>query len=73
MNGHPKNILSENLMTTNSCQNMNDEKKYTVIMPFIGNPSIIFKKTLTKKLKRSIKNIVQYFKILSSKLLLSER
>ena len=28
---HVKKYLSEKLMTTNSCQNMNDEKKYTVI------------------------------------------
>ena len=39
MNGYPKEIfdnhakkfLSEKLMTTNSCRNMNDEKKYTDI------------------------------------------
>ena len=50
MNGYPKEISyndvvkfhSEKLMTTNSCQNMNDEKKYTVIMQFIGHPSMIF-------------------------------
>ena len=41
-------FLSEKLMTANSCQNMNDEKKYTVIMQFIGHPSIIFKTSLTK-------------------------
>ena len=40
---HVKKFLSERLMTTNSCQNMNDEKKYTVIIPFIGHPSIIYK------------------------------
>ena len=59
MNGYPKEILcshvkkflSEKLMTTNSCQNMNDEKKYTVIIPFIGHPSIAFKKSLTKNLE----------------------
>ena len=53
MNGHPKNIfynhvnkfLSMKLMTTNICQNMNDEKKYTFLMPFIGLPSITFKKS----------------------------
>ena len=58
MNGYPKEIfynrvkkfLSEKQMTTNSCQNMNDEKNYTVIMPFIGRPSIAFKKSLTKNL-----------------------
>ena len=51
MNGYPKEIsynhakkfISEKLTTTNSCQNMNDEKKYTVIIPFIGHPSITFK------------------------------
>ena len=51
MNGYPKDIfynhvkkfLSEELMTTNSCQDMNDEKKYTVIMPFTGHPSMTFK------------------------------
>ena len=41
---HVKKFLSEKLMTTNSCQNMNDEKKYTVIIPFIGHPNITFKK-----------------------------
>ena len=30
---------------------MNDEDKYTVIMPFIGHPSITFKKSLTNNLK----------------------
>ena len=52
MNGYPREIFynhakkcrSEKLKTTNSCQNMNDEKKYTVIIQFIGHPSIIFKK-----------------------------
>ena len=51
MNGYPneisynhvKTFFSEKLMTTNSCQNMNDEKKYTVIIQFIGHPSIIIK------------------------------
>ena len=59
MNGYPKEIfynhvkkfLSEKLVTTNSYQNMNDEKKYTVIIPFIGHPSMTFKKLLTKNLK----------------------
>ena len=50
-NNHVKKFLSEKLMTTNSCQNMNDEKKYTVIIPFIGHPSITLKKSLTKDLK----------------------
>ena len=60
MNGYPKDMfhnhekkfISEKLMTTNSYQNMNDEKKYTVIIPFIGHPSITFKKILAKKLKK---------------------
>ena len=59
MNGYPKEISCNNvkkfpskkLMTTNSLQNMNDEKKYTDIMPFIGNPSVAFKKSFTKNLK----------------------
>ena len=59
MNGYPKDIfykhldkfLSEELMTTNSCQNMNDEEKYTVIMPFIGQPSMTFKKSFAKNVK----------------------
>ena len=59
INGYPKEIfcnrikkfLGEKLMTANSCQNMNDEKKYTVIMPFTGHPSIALKKSLTKNLK----------------------
>ena len=59
MNGYPKDIfynhlkkfLSNKLMSTNSCQNKNDEKKYTVIIPFIGHPSITFKKSLAKNLK----------------------
>ena len=58
MNGYPKEIfhnhvkkfLSEKLMTTYSCQNMNDEMKYTVIIPFIGDPSITFKKSSTKNI-----------------------
>ena len=64
MNGYPneifhnhvKKFLSDKLMTTNSCQNMNDEKKYTVIIPFIGHPSKTSKKSLTKKLKSINKN-----------------
>ena len=46
-----KKFLSEKLMTTNSSQNMNDEKKYIVIIPFIGHPSMTFKKSLVKNLK----------------------
>ena len=69
MNGYPKEIfhnhakkfLSEKLMTTNSCQNMNDEKKYTVIILFIGNPSLTFKKSLTKNIK-SINKKYRIFK-----------
>ena len=49
-NNHVKKFLSEKQMTTNSSQNMNDEKKYTVIIPFIGHPSITLKKSLAKKL-----------------------
>ena len=59
MNGYPKEIIynyvkkfhSEQLITLNSCHNMNDEKKYAVIMPFIGHPSMIFKKSLTNNFK----------------------
>ena len=69
---HVKKFLSEKLMTTNSCQNMNDEKKYTVIMPFIGHPSITLKKSLTKNLK-SINEKCTILKHLSTKLLFSER
>ena len=58
MNGYPKDIfynhvrkfLSNKLMSTNSCQDKNDEKKYTVIIPFIGHPSITFNKSLAKKI-----------------------
>ena len=32
---------------------MNDEKKYTVIMPFIGHPYITFKKSLTKNINKN--------------------
>ena len=74
MNGYPneifhnhvKKFLHEKLMTTNSCQNMNDEKKYTVIIPFIGHPSMTFKKSLTKNLKsinRKCCPIVKTFKV----------
>ena len=38
-------------MTTNSGQNMNNEKKYTLIISYIGHQYIIVKKSLTKKLK----------------------
>ena len=49
MNGYPNKIfdngvrkfLSEKVMTTNSCHDMNNEKKYTFIIPFIGRPSTI--------------------------------
>ena len=49
-NNHVEKFLSEKLMTTDSSQNMNDDKKYTVI-PFIGHPSITFKKSLSKNEK----------------------
>ena len=49
---HVKKFFSEKLISTNSCQNMNDEKKYAVIIPFIGHPSITFKKKSLKKLKK---------------------
>ena len=57
-----KKFLDEKVMTTNSCQNMNDEKKYTVIIPFIGHPSITFKKSVTKNLKSINKNCCAIFK-----------
>ena len=49
-------------MTTNSCQNVNNEKKYTVIIPFIGHPSITFKKSSTKNLKSINKKCCTIFK-----------
>ena len=63
MNGYPKQIfhnhvkkyLSVKLMTTDIFQKMNDEKKYIVIMPFIGHPSMVFKKSLTKNVKNNYK------------------
>ena len=69
MNGYPRDIfynyvkkcLSEKLMTTNSSQNMNDEKKYTVI-PFIGHSSITYKKSLTKNFKSINKKCCTIFK-----------
>ena len=60
---HVKKFLSVELMTTNSCQNMNDEKKYTVIIPFIGHPSITLKKSLTKNLKSIYKKCCTIFKV----------
>ena len=59
MNGYPKEVfhnlaqkfLSEKLITTISCQNINDAKIYTAIIPFIGHPSIIIKTSLTKNIK----------------------
>ena len=70
MNGYPKDIfynhvkkfLSNKLMSTNSCQDKNDEKKYTVIIPFIGHPSITFKKSLAKNLKSINKKCCIIFK-----------
>ena len=53
-------------MTTNTCQNMNGEKKYTVIIPFIGHPSITIKKSLKKNLASiSVKccAIIKTFKV----------
>ena len=41
---------------------MNDKKKYTVIMPFIGNPSKTFKQSLTKNLKSINKECCTIFK-----------
>ena len=46
---------------------MNDVKKYTFIIPFIGHPSIAFKKSLAKYLIALIKNVVQYLKHLKFK------
>ena len=51
-------------MTTDSCQNMNDENKYTVIIPFIGHPSITFKKSSTKNEKSIHKKCCTIFKTL---------
>ena len=75
MNGYPKDIfyyhvrkfLSEKLMTTNSCQNLNDEKIYTVIIPFIDHPSIALEKSLAKNRRSINKNVVQYLKHLMFK------
>ena len=47
-------------MTTNSLKNMNDEKKYTVIIPFIGHPSMISKSYLLKTYRALTKNDLQY-------------
>ena len=68
MNGYTKDIfynhvkffISNELMTANSSRNMNDEKKYSVIIPLIGHPFLIFKKSSSKNLKALIKNVVQY-------------
>ena len=49
-------------MTPNSCQNMNDEKKYTVNIPFVGHPSIAFKKSLAKNLMSINKGCCTIFK-----------
>ena len=72
MNGYPKEIffnhaktfLSEKPLTTNSCQNMNDERKYTVIIPSIGHPSIISQKSSTNNLKSINKKCSTKYKIL---------
>ena len=50
-----------NCYDKNSCQNMNDEKKYAAIIPFIGHPSMTFKQSLTMNLK-SINNKCTMFK-----------
>ena len=49
-------------MMTNSSQNMNDEKKYTVIIPFIGHPSMTFKKSSSKNIKSLNKKCCIIFK-----------
>ena len=75
MNGYSKEIfyiniekfLSEKLMTTNSCQNMNDETKYTVIIPFTGYTSMTFKNSPTRNLKSINKDVVQYLRHLKFK------
>ena len=41
IDNHVKTFLSEQLMNTDSCQNTSNEEKYSVIIPFIGHPSII--------------------------------
>ena len=59
MNGYPMEVfynhvekfLSEELIITIISQNMNDEEKYTVIIPFIGHQSITFKKSSTNNSK----------------------
>ena len=70
MNGYPKKIfyyhvkqyLSEKLLTTISCQNINDDKN-TVIIPCIGNPSMIFKVSSTRIVNAlKSKDVVQYLK-----------
>ena len=42
---------------------MNDEKKYTVIISFIGHPSIILKKSLTKNINNKCCTISKTFKV----------
>ena len=41
---------------------MNDEKKYTVIIPFIGHPCMAFKNSLAKNLKSIDKKCCAIFK-----------
>ena len=49
MNGYPREIFSnhvenfliEKQIATNSCQNIDDERKYTVISSFIGHSSMV--------------------------------
>ena len=59
---HIKKFLSEKQMTTNSCQNKNDEMKYTVIIPFIGHPSITLKMSITNHLKSINKKCCAIFR-----------
>ena len=64
---HVRKFHSEKLMTTNSLKNMSDEKKYTVIIPFIGHPSMISKSYLLITYKALTKNDLQYLKHLEFK------
>ena len=65
--GSAKKCLTEKPMTTNSCQNMNEEKKYTAIIPFIGHPSTIFNKSLNINLRSINKYRCTIFKTNSVK------
>ena len=60
---HVKKFLTEKqLLTTNSSQNMNDKKKYTVVVPYVGHPSITFKKSLYKKARSLTKKCCTIYK-----------